>query len=173
MGEALVGHNRWVRCVAWSPDGMRIVSGGTDGTVRLWDVEKGAAVGEALVRHSGGVLRVAWSPDGKRIASGGLDHTVRVWEVESRRCLWTEDGWVVGDLSRLNFLLSKEGVQSRDERELKMLVVDGSVVHICGGHGTVLGTLEEEVECWEYSRACRSIAVGGRKGAINCWRLLD
>jgi WD40 repeat protein len=35
----LSGHGGWVQSCAWAPDGSRIVSGGNDGTVRLWDTE--------------------------------------------------------------------------------------------------------------------------------------
>ena len=69
--------------VAFAPDGKRIVSGGTDGTVRLWEAERGEAIGAPLEGHEDIVLRVAFDPDGKRIVSGGNDGTVRLWEVES------------------------------------------------------------------------------------------
>ena len=37
----LVGHNGIVTCSKFSPDGNRVVTGGTDATVRIWDVETG------------------------------------------------------------------------------------------------------------------------------------
>jgi WD40 repeat protein len=33
-----IGHTASVWCVAFSPDGTRILSGSKDGSVRLWDV---------------------------------------------------------------------------------------------------------------------------------------
>ncbi|WP_353259134.1 WD40 repeat domain-containing protein, partial [Prochlorothrix hollandica] len=36
IGEPFQGHPNWVRSVAFSPDGERIVSGSDDGTLRLW-----------------------------------------------------------------------------------------------------------------------------------------
>ncbi len=45
------GPTGMVTSVVFSPDGRRIVSGGADNTVRLWDVDTGQAVGQPLVRQ--------------------------------------------------------------------------------------------------------------------------
>ena len=68
-----------VESVAFSPDGKRIVSGGDDKTVRLWDATTGQPVGQPMTGHTGRVNSVAFSPDGKRILSGD-DKTVRLWD---------------------------------------------------------------------------------------------
>jgi WD40 repeat protein len=38
LGQLLQGHTDWVRSVAFSPDGKRLVSGSADKTLRLWNV---------------------------------------------------------------------------------------------------------------------------------------
>ena len=67
------------------PDGTPvIVSGGHDGTVRVWRLADGTPVGEPLTGHDGGVMAVAVGalPDGTPvIVSGGHDGTVRVWRL--------------------------------------------------------------------------------------------
>ncbi|MGH3854127.1 MAG: pentapeptide repeat-containing protein [Pseudonocardiaceae bacterium] len=75
----LTGHTDVVWSVAWSPDGTRLLTGGADASVRVWD----AATGEPLHQlggHTGRVLSVAWSPDGTRLLTGGEDASVRVWD---------------------------------------------------------------------------------------------
>jgi WD40 repeat protein len=79
----LTGHQRWVSSVAFSPDGQRIVSGGGDGSIRLWETATGKPIGEAFLVPQGNVDSVAFSPDGRRIVSGGEDGYVRLWPAPS------------------------------------------------------------------------------------------
>jgi WD40 repeat protein len=69
--------------VAFSPDGKTIVSGGSDGTVRLWDTS-GKAIGQPFKGHEDAVNSVAFSPDGKTIVSGSHDRTVRLWDTSGK-----------------------------------------------------------------------------------------
>ena len=66
-------------CVAFSPDGKRIVSGSyLDKTVRVWDMATGKEL-RKYEGHTGPVVGVAFFPDGKRIVSASHDGTARIW----------------------------------------------------------------------------------------------
>jgi hypothetical protein len=68
--------------VAVSADGATAVSGGKDGTVRVWSLAGGDARERAsLPGHDGWVRSVAMSADGATAVSGGEDGTVRVWSL--------------------------------------------------------------------------------------------
>jgi len=68
-----------VLCIALSPDGKRLATGGSfDKTVRVWDTATGKEL-RSYDGHTESVLRVAFFPDGMRIASASWDHTARVW----------------------------------------------------------------------------------------------
>jgi WD40 repeat protein len=71
-----------LRCVAFSPDGRWVVTGGADGLLRLWDTGPGRQH-RSLRGHTGPVLGVAVDRDGVRLASGGADRTVKVWDLRS------------------------------------------------------------------------------------------
>ncbi|KAG9022738.1 hypothetical protein FRB95_014249, partial [Tulasnella sp. JGI-2019a] len=69
------------RCVAWSPDGQRIVSGSEGGTLCLWDSLTGTPIGEDRKCHSTQVRTLAWSPDGRMIVAGSWFHsTLKRWD---------------------------------------------------------------------------------------------
>jgi WD40 repeat protein/DNA-binding SARP family transcriptional activator len=77
-----------VRAVAFSPDGTRIVTGGWDGTARVWDATTGEPTD--VLRANSSVVAVAYSPDGGLLVTGEENGTVEVWDaatLERRRTL--------------------------------------------------------------------------------------
>jgi serine/threonine protein kinase len=72
----LRGHRGPVLAVAFSPDGLMLISGGSDGTVRVWRAEDGEEM-RTLEGHAGGVLSLAFHPGGSVFFSGGADGIIR------------------------------------------------------------------------------------------------
>jgi hypothetical protein len=63
LGLQLHGHTSLVNSVAFSPDGLRLVSGSFDGTARIWFVANGACE-HVLTGHTAEIHAVAYSRGG-------------------------------------------------------------------------------------------------------------
>ncbi len=75
----LVGHGAPVLCLALSDDAAFVVSGGADGSVRVWDWRRGRALA-VMQGPPGRVLSVAISTDGEQVTSLGADQMLRLWD---------------------------------------------------------------------------------------------
>jgi WD40 repeat protein len=93
----LRGHIDVVWCVAYSPDGRRIVTGGgwDDRTAKVWDAATGKAL-FTLAGHGNAVLSTSFSPDGQRIVTACDDRTARVWDAATGKKLLSLKGHASG-----------------------------------------------------------------------------
>ena len=82
LERAVPRHDGAVRALAGTPDGRRLVTGGDDRTIRIWDLATGR-LERTLRGHLDSVRAVAVTPDGRRILSGGTYDVVRVWDLAS------------------------------------------------------------------------------------------
>lgn len=78
-------HDGSVSCLSWSLDGDRLLSGGWDNMIKLWQVggadEDGWRLLASFEGHDAGVQSVAFAPGGRRAVSGGWDHQLKLWHV--------------------------------------------------------------------------------------------
>jgi WD40 repeat protein len=79
--KTLAGSTRWVRDLAYTPDGTRLVSVGDDRNVRIWNLADGKVL-HTLAGHTDWVLAVSVRGDGHLAATGGYDRTIRLWDLD-------------------------------------------------------------------------------------------
>ena len=85
------GHFGRVNALAWSPNGQRIASVGSDKTLQVWDPVAGKKY--FIHRNPTATLTcVAWSYDGRYLATGGNDKVVQVWDTVTRNSVATYAG---------------------------------------------------------------------------------
>ena len=81
LEDELEGHTGWVWSVAFSHNGLFIVSGSGDKTVRIWN-RATCETRHTLMEHGDVVTSVAISSDDKFVVSGSDDRMVRIWDME-------------------------------------------------------------------------------------------
>jgi len=91
-------HTKSVLFAVYSRDGNHLVTGGPDGTVKLWDMKR-FSVRFTLQGHTGFAFSAAFTPDGHTLATdSGLRRTINVpgevklWDVETGHCRATLRG---------------------------------------------------------------------------------
>jgi WD40 repeat protein len=71
-------HTDTVWALAFSPDERLLASGSADGSLKLWDVEDGAARWSGWLTKP--IICLAFAPGGDLLASAGNDATLRFWD---------------------------------------------------------------------------------------------
>lgn len=107
-----MGHLSDVEVVRFHPNCNYVLTGSSDHTCRLWDVQKGACV-RIFAKHSGPITCASISSDGKTLASAGYiylnigtDNVIKLWDIGSGRCIKSMSGHT-GTINSLEF--SKNG----------------------------------------------------------------
>ena len=135
----LQGHEGPVTSLAAGANGARLLSGGADGSVRLWNIENEELIQE--MDQDSPVTAVAVCGDGKRFASAGLNNIAKLWNAE--------DGKLMAELKGDRY--AQEMVA---EMERSLVVATNDVIYRKNG----LETLEKDHKA-QLERVTRAIAT--------------
>jgi WD40 repeat protein len=137
--DALPGHAGGLATVAVSADGRWAVTGGADGTARVWRLGDRGNAAAVLRGHEKAVWGIGFSPDAKMVATGGADKTVRLWETATGRPIATLRGHT-GTVYSVEFTPDGRSVLSgsRDKTVRLWDVATRQTTRVFAGHeGTV------------------------------------
>ncbi|TKA80398.1 hypothetical protein B0A55_01893 [Friedmanniomyces simplex] len=76
----LIGHQKQVNHVTFSPDGSLIASAAFDNHTKLWQASDGKFL-HTLRGHVGAVYQCCFSPDSRLLVTASKDTTLKAWEV--------------------------------------------------------------------------------------------
>jgi WD40 repeat protein/DNA-binding SARP family transcriptional activator len=162
-------HDGWVYAAAPSSDGARVVTGGGDGIVRIWNTDSGRAV--TTIREPGAgrgnaIFGAALSPDGRLVADTGGDGVVAVHDVDgsNRRVLLDAGGDRYG--STIDF--------SPDSRRVAVPLANTiAVIQVGGGRPTTLRGHTDFVYAARFNNDGTRVVSAGLDRTARIWNVAD
>jgi hypothetical protein len=138
-GSGVSGISKGMRI---SPDGTQIAVFGTDGVIRIFDVESRREVIALEGGHGGPGRGLAFSPDGSVLASGGEDFKLSVWDIESGQQLLSPETATIPD--DMDFSPDGEMLVYVGSRSSSGIVLDSNWDEVARitGHSVVLGSVD-------------------------------
>ena len=80
---AFPGHTKWISCFTHTNNSNIIITGGKDGTIRIWDLKHKHEI-FVFNHHTYIVTCLIISNDNKQLISGSRDKTVKLWNIERK-----------------------------------------------------------------------------------------
>jgi WD40 repeat protein/serine/threonine protein kinase len=123
----------WVLHASWAPDGTRIVTGGNDHEIRVWNADTGTLL-QTLTGHEEPVTMVAMDPAGRVIASASVDHTVKLWDAGTGALLRTLTGHTLQVLAARH---DRDGgflITAGTDTTARVFTADGELLELLEGH---------------------------------------
>ena len=156
------GNEDWINSVDFTPDGSRVISGSTDGAIRVFSAVTGEQVQE-LAGHGSPVFAVASSPGGIYAVSGAADMTVKIWNSVTGALVTTLRGHE-GVVTSLCY--SRDGtrlVSGSTDQTLRIWNV------ATASEERIITHTDASVDCVAISTDGSVIASGADDGIIRIW----
>lgn len=165
--RTLNGHSNLVSSVAISPNGITLVSGSYDTTLKVWNLANGMEI-NTLDGNAGSVHSVAIDPNGVTLASGNGNNTIQLWNLLTGQQMITP---LKGHSS------SVESVAiSRDGKMLASGSFDGTIKLWSLPAGMEINSIKghsSSVKSLAFAPEGETLASGSEDNTIKLWNLAN
>ena len=159
-------HSESVHSLSLSSDGKRLLSGGWDNNVVLWDLNKSREVA-VLEGHQNKVNSVIITPDGQRAISGSWDKTIKIWDLNTRSDIITLRGHSDGIRTLTVSPDFKYLISGSFDHTIKVwnLENNSELTTLSGHEGIILSTA--------VSKDGKYLISGSSDRSIKIWSMVD
>ena len=168
--RSLSGHREAAVSLAFSPDGLTLISVGADNYIKQWDVTTGSDLGNLVgvgkISRGERLLTLAISPDRRTLAFGAFREPIKLWDIASDKELRSLEVWGCFNCPHAAF--------SPDGRMLASGVNDNIIRLYDVATGKELRTLSghaSDVRFVDFSPDGRTLASGSTDGTVKLWNL--
>lgn len=157
--KSFEGHTREINCLTVTGDGVHLVSGSSDGTIRMWRLSSGQLV-RTFIGHTKEVEAILITPDGKKMVSGSYDATVKIWDLSTGQLLGSFEDHTNG-VSALSMTPDgKRIISASTDHTIRIWGVDT---------GLTAFVLNFQVTALDVTPDGTKVVAGSSDGIINVW----
>ncbi|KAG2300772.1 hypothetical protein Bca52824_037244 [Brassica carinata] len=188
LKHKLVGHQKPVTAVLWSPDDSQVLTCGAEEVIRRWDVDSGDCV-HTYEKGGIGPISCGWYADGKGIIAGMTDRSICMWDLDGREmeCWKGQRTQKVSDIAMTDDGKWLVSVCKDSNQEIRLWSIEGDpkivarykghkrsrfLIRSCfGGYkqGFIAsGSEDSQVYIWHRSTGKLILELPGHAGAVNC-----
>ncbi|CAN7068980.1 hypothetical protein BRARA_J02415 [Brassica rapa] len=162
LKHKLVGHQKPVTAVLWSPDDSQVLTCGAEEVIRRWDVDSGDSL-HTYEKSGVGPISCGWYADGKGIIAGMTDRSICMWDLDGREmeCWKGQRTQKVSDIAMT------------DDGKWLVSVCKDSVISLFDREATVERLIEEEdtITSFSLSNDNRYVLVNLLNQEIRLWSI--
>ncbi|XP_071701787.1 WD repeat-containing protein 26 homolog [Rutidosis leptorrhynchoides] len=170
LKHRLIGHQKPVSSISWSPGDDQILTCGVEEVMRRWDVSSGECL-HVYEKGLLGLISCSWSPDGKCVFSGLTDKSIIMWDLDGKEmeCLKGQKTIKISDLQltsdgKLIVTISKETMIlliDRESRTERCIEEDQMIVSFTLSRDNkyvLVSLVNEELHLWSIEGHIRLVA---------------
>ncbi|CAH7669122.1 WD40-repeat-containing domain protein [Phakopsora pachyrhizi] len=170
----LKGHTRSISSLCFSPDGTKLSTASSDGTIIIWSIHLGPTdsypihiecVTNFLAHRSAGINDLSWSPDSNYLVSASDDHSVRIFSTSNLRS--TPSTTQVDSKNQ-----SGDGQAESQRLRYRELIGHSNCVYCLKFNpiGTVLisGSFDETIKVWDFIGGKLLRTLPGHSEVVSC-----
>lgn len=138
--HTLLGHINHVGTMAVLDDGVTLVSGSEDGSLRVWDLNHNREV-KCIRDHNGPINSLAVTPDEKYVITGSDDSTVGVFRISDWKLIHSMSGHS-GFIREVAALSGDRALSAGEDSTMRLWDLQtGQQIRLFEGHKSDLSTL--------------------------------
>ncbi|KAL0648364.1 hypothetical protein Bca4012_046655 [Brassica carinata] len=162
LKHKLVGHQKPVTAVLWSPDDSQVLTCGAEEVIRRWDVDSGDCL-DTYEKGGIGPISCGWYSDGKGVIAGMTDRSICMWDLDGREmeCWKGQRTQKVSDIAMT------------DDGKWLVSVCKDSVISLFDREATVERLIEEEetITSFSLSNDNKYVLVNLLNQEIRLWSI--
>ncbi|MEC4813604.1 MAG: hypothetical protein SAK29_10100 [Scytonema sp. PMC 1069.18] len=166
--------NAYVKALSVTPDSKYIISGLSNGSIKIWELESGLEL-YTCTGHSETVNSIAVIPNGEQIISGSADQTVKVWDLRTGDEILTLKGHISAVKTIIVTPDSKWIISGSDDGNIKIWDLKEGEENIAGkilfglfSHESSITTLAVTPN---YENQSKRVISGSADNTLKIWNL--